>query len=129
MTPADALDLIRNMIAENGEIVLVRRQGGAGPARTTTAEAAVLARVIGVTGGGQQLVGAVLPNSRKVILLNDPDAAVAAGQVALATLLPLTDRDKLVINGVEVAIQPGGVDDDTRRIAGVLIAIDVLVKA
>lgn len=127
MTPAAALQSYRREIVKNGEIVLVRRQTGTGQARVTAAEASVRARVIGIAGG-LQLVGAVKPASRKAILINDPDAVVAAGQVALATLLPLTDRDKLVIRGIEVAIEPGGIDDDTRRLAGVLIAIEVVLK-
>jgi len=59
-------------------------------------------------------------------LLNDPEAVVPAGKVALSALLPLQKNDVLFFRNREVAIV--NIDDDTRRIAGVLIAMDVIVR-
>jgi hypothetical protein len=50
-----------------------------------------------------------------VILLNDPEAAVPVGKVALSVLLPLQKNDILIFRGREVAIV--NVDGDRRRIA------------
>ncbi|MHC2666575.1 hypothetical protein ACMA5K_24180 [Bradyrhizobium diazoefficiens] len=123
MTPDQALVSHRRMLAQVGEDVIVRRYSGTGEARTVM-EAVARARIVGYLP--QELVGAVQQGDRKVILLNDPAAAVPSGKVALATLLPLDSDDQLVIRGAEVAIQ--GVDDSTRRIAGVLVALEIQVR-
>lgn len=112
------------MLAELGEDITVRRYSGPGPNRVKV-EALARGRVLG--GAGNELVGETAQTGSKVILLNDPGAAIPGGMVALSTLLPLTDRDKLFYRNAEVAIEPGGIDDDTRRINGVLIAMDILV--
>jgi hypothetical protein len=61
----------------------------------------------------KELIGAIVQGDRKVIALID----------ALGALLPLTTTDKLVIRGREVAIK--AVDDNTRRIGGTLIALEI----
>jgi len=124
MTPAQALDQYRNMLAEIGEDIEVRRYGGTGNARAVSQRAVVRGRVLGM--GSKELVGETVQNTGKVIMINDPVAAVAAGNVPLSNLLPLTTGDKLFFRSHEVAILD--IDDDTRRIAGVLIAIDVMVR-
>ncbi len=120
MTPATALGQYRRFIAEVGETILVRRYSGTGAGRTK-AEAQILARITGYQP--RELVGPVVQGDRKVIALNDPAAAVPDGMVSLASLLPLSNEDKLVIRGIETAIK--AVDDNTRRIAGVLIALEI----
>lgn len=124
MTPAEALGMHRRMLSEVGETVLVRRYSGKGASRAVATEAAALARVMGYQP--QQIVGAVRQGDRRVILLNDPSAAVPAGKVALSTLLPLSSDDFLVIGGNEVEID--GVDDATRRIQGTLVALEIQVR-
>jgi hypothetical protein len=84
----------------------------------------VLARV--VMYQPEQLVGGIIQGDRKAIVLNDPAAVVPSGKVALSTMLPLSNDDKIVISGREVAIQ--GVDDQTRRIQDVLIALEIQVR-
>lgn len=123
MTPDQALASHRKMLAAVGESVTVRRYSGTGAGRAAV-EAVALARVMGYEP--KEIVGAVQQGDRKVIMLNDPDAAVPSGKVALSTLLPLDNDDQLVIRGAEVAIQ--GIDDSTRRIAGTLIAIEIQVR-
>ncbi|MBR1206963.1 MULTISPECIES: hypothetical protein [unclassified Bradyrhizobium] len=124
MTPDESLDQHRRSLEEIGETVLVRRYAGVGPARAVAKEAAVLARVKGYQPA--ELVGEIRQGDRHVILLNDPSAGVPAGKVALSTMLPLTDRDFLVIAGAEVSIK--GVDDATRRIQGQVIAFELQVR-
>jgi hypothetical protein len=62
-----------------------------------------------------------------VILINDPDAAVPAGKIALSTLLPVTTRDTLFFRDREATILSP--DDDSRRVAGVLIALELPSEA
>lgn len=124
MTPADALDMYRRQCAENGSDITVRRYSGTGAARAVAQEAVVRGRVVGA--GPVQLVGEIAQSGRRVILLNDPAAAVPARKVALSTLLPLGTTDRLVLRGAEVAILD--VDDDTVRINDVLIALKIIAE-
>jgi hypothetical protein len=124
MTPAQSLDQHRLMLAEIGEDIEIRRYTGSGASRVVVKRAIIRGRVLGM--GSKELVGETVQGTRKIILLNDPDAAIAPGNVALAELLPLATTDKLFFRNSEVAIL--GIDDDTRRIAGVLIALEILVR-
>jgi hypothetical protein len=122
MTPAVALDMYRRMLAEIGEDVIVRRWSG--PAGTRVkAEAIARARITGYQP--QEIVGAIVAGDRKVIVINDPGAPVVAGNVALASLLPLTTADKLVVRGRECTVKAA--DDNSRRIAGTLVALELQV--
>ncbi|UGY03147.1 hypothetical protein [Bradyrhizobium quebecense] len=124
MTPDESLDQHIRALEESGETVLVRRYTGVGPVRAVAKEAAVPAKVKGYDPA--EIVGEIRQGDRHVILLNDPAAPVPAGKVALSTMLPLTDRDFLVIAGAEVSIK--GVDDATRRIQGQVIAFELQVR-
>ena len=53
------------------------------------------------------------------------EADVPAGKVALSTMLPPRTTDKLFLRNLEVAILD--VDDDKRRLQGVLIAMEITV--
>lgn len=107
MTPAESLAQHRAFIGEDGENVTVRRYA----ADRSKTDIVTKARVIGYLP--QQLVGAIVQGDRKVIALVD----------TLSGLLPLTNADKLVIRGRELAIK--SIDDNTRRVAGVLIALEI----
>lgn len=126
MTPDRALASHRRLLAEDGTgTVTVRRYAGTGAGRAVAASADALAKV--AMYKPEQIVGAVVQGDRKVILLNDPAASVPSGKVALSSLLPLSKyTDRLLIGGVEVSIE--GVDDQTRRIQGVLIALEIQVR-
>ena len=76
--------------------------------------------------GAEDIVGDIKLTDRKVILVNDPDAAVPEGKVALSALLPLLTTDKLFFREREFAILDP--DDDARRYAGVLIALELTVR-
>ena len=124
MTSAQTLDRYRSALAEVGEDIEIRRYGGTGAARALMKRALVRGRVLGM--GAEELVGDVVQRTRKVLLLNDPAAMAAPGCLALSDLLPLTTSDKLFFRDGEVAILD--VNDDTRRINGVLIALEIVVK-
>jgi hypothetical protein len=80
-----------------------------------------------VTGlGAKDIIGDIKISDRKVILLNDSAATVPPGKVALSLLLRLRTTDKLLVRDRELAIQ--NVDDDTRRVAGVLIALEIVAR-
>jgi hypothetical protein len=123
MTPSQALASHRQKMAELGEDIAVRRYAGTGAGRAIAQEAISRGRPVG--RGEKELVGQVTQRYRKVILINDPAADVPAGKVVLAELLPLRTTDKLFFHGVEVGIVD--IDDDTRRIQGVLIALEIMV--
>jgi hypothetical protein len=91
----------------------VRRYTGAGSGRSF-ADTATLGKVS--TYEAKDLVGTIVQGDRKVIVLVD----------TLSSLLPLSTADKLVIRGKECAIK--SIDDDTRRIAGVLIGLQIQVE-
>jgi hypothetical protein len=124
MTPADALNLYRDMLADEGEDIEVRRYAGSGPARAISQRAIARGRVVGL--GSEDIVGDIKLTDRNVILVNDPDASVAAGFVALWGLLPLTTADKLFSRNRELGIL--NVDDDTVRVAGVLVALKIIAR-
>lgn len=120
MTPKQALAMHRRQFAAHGEDILIRRYSGAGTPRPKV-EATVRARVMGYEP--KELVGTIVQGDRKIIALVDPDAMVPSGMVALSTLLPLNNNDKAVVRGKELAIK--AIDDNTRRIAGTLIALEI----
>ena len=124
MITAQALDRYRSALAEIGEDIEIRRYGGIGAARVPVKRAVVRGRVLGMAA--EDLVGEAVQRTRKVLLLNDPAAMLAPGCLALADLLPLTANDKLFFREAEVAILD--VNDDTRRINGVLVALEIVVK-
>jgi hypothetical protein len=124
MTPAESFDQHREMLGEIGEDIAVRRYAGTDAGRAVAQEAIARGRVTRV--GARDIVGDIKLTDRKVILINDPDAEVPAGKVALPAMLPLTTNDKLFFRDREFAILDP--DDDTRRVAGVLIALEIKVR-
>ena len=108
-TYADYLDAF----SETGETVYLRRFAGTGTPRPKT-DTALVARVMGYEPS--ELVGPIVQGDRKLIVL---------ANAALTGVLPVTTIDKIVIRGKEVAIK--AVDDNTRRVAGTLIALEIQV--
>lgn len=99
------------------ETVTIRRFTGAGPARPKF-EARARARVTGYEA--KELVGAVVQGDRKVIVYADDliDNGLA---------LPVTTNDLLVLSsGKQLAIVAA--DDQTRKVAGVLIALEIQAR-
>lgn len=112
MTPSEALESHRRVLNDVGRDIIVRRWSGPSDARVHT-DVTTRARVIGYAP--EKVVGAVEVGDRKVIALVD----------SLSSMLPLLDSDKVVIDGVEFGIR--FVDDQTRRIAGTLIALEIQI--
>ena len=124
MSPQEVLNQYRLALADSGETIAVRWYCGTGAARAVQQEAIVLGRVIGL--GAEDIVGDVKITDRKVILLNDPDASIPAGKVSLSELLPLRSTDTLAFRNRAAAIMHA--DDDMRRVAGVLIALNIVIR-
>jgi len=112
MTPAQALESHRRALNEVGRDIIIRRWTGPTGARVAT-DVTTRARVMGYAP--EKVVGAVQVGDRKVIALAD----------SLSSLLPLLDSDKVLIDGTEFGIR--FIDDQTRRIAGVLIALEIQI--
>jgi len=122
MTSTHAIDRYRSAFAEIGEDIEIRRYGGSGAARALAMRALARGRVLGM--GAEEIVGDAVRQTRKVLLLNDPAAVAAPGCLALLDLLPPARERYTLLR--EVAILD--VNDDTRRINGVLIALEIVVK-
>ena len=112
MTPDQAKSQLVSFLREIGEDVTVRRYVGAGPDRAAQ-DVATRARVMGYQP--KDLIGSIAQGDRRGIFLSDD----------VAVLLPLTVSDKVVIRDRECAIK--AIDDNTRRIAGILIGLDLQV--
>lgn len=112
LTPVQAKADYLAAMERVGENVSIRRFAGA-PASRTHVDTTVRARVVGYQPN--EMIGDVVQGDRKVICLID----------TLTSLLPITTNDKLVIRGNEVKIK--AVDDNTRRIDGTLIALEIQV--
>ena len=123
MTVADVLQRYRSIFAEIGEDIAVRRYAGTGANRVIVQEAIARGRVERL--GAEDIVGDIKLTDRN-ILINDPDAVVPPGKVALSALLPVLTTDKLFFRDREFAILDP--DNDTRRYAGVLIALELTVR-
>lgn len=113
MTPDNILAQYRIAMARVGEDVIIRRYSGTGAARTHS-DVTTKARVMSYQPS--ELTGEVVQGDVKVIALVD----------ALSGVLPLRTTDFVVIRGAEKSIK--GVDDNTRRVEGVLIALEIHVK-
>ena len=99
------------------EAVYVRRYTGTGTNRPRF-DAKARARVVGydekdLVGGG------IVQGDRKAIVYVDD-------LIANGLTLPVTTSDKLVVRGKELAIIAP--DDSTRRVDGVLIALELQVR-
>lgn len=99
------------------EAITLRRYTGSGPSRPHFDAEMIRSRTVGYEP--HELIGGVVQGDRKVIVLMED--IIARGFV-----LPVTINDKIVIRGKELAIL--AVDDSTRRVDGVLIAIELHVR-
>lgn len=116
MTPDEARDSYRRAMDVAGETILIRRYTGAGTNRPRF-DATVRARVVDYVP--HELIGTVVQGDRKLIVLVED-------MVAAQIPLDLRAGDKVVVRGKELNIQAA--DDNTRRIAGELIAYELQVR-
>jgi hypothetical protein len=113
---ATVLQSYRRELGQYGEVILIRRYSGSGPGRTHV-DAPMRGRVRGYQPA--ELVGTIQQGDRNVI-------GLAEDLTNGGFLLPVTASDKAIIRGRELAIM--GVDDSTRRVGPVLIAIEIQVR-
>ena len=105
MDAATALTQHRAFINAVGEDIAIRRYAADGTYTDTTTKARITgAEVVEFTGSMTQ-------KRSKVIALVD----------TLSSILPVVPTDKAIIGGREFAIE--GIDDNTRRIGGTLVAL------
>ncbi len=111
MSPDEALRQHTSFINEVGEDTFIRRYSGS--PRTPT-DYPARARVVGYSP--KDIVGNIQQGDRRVIMLVS----------SLASILPVTTSDKVVVRGKEITIV--AVDDNTRRVGGILIALELQVR-
>lgn len=99
-----------------GEVVAFRRYTGAGANRPRF-DADIRARVMDYTP--DELIGTIVQGDRKLIVL-------AEDMIAAQVPLDMRKGDKIVVRGKELNIE--AVDDNTRRVQGVLIAYELQVR-
>lgn len=114
MTPARVRAVYKRLLRLYGETIYFRRYAGTGEARVPI-DYAVKARVVDFNP--DELVGGIVQGDRNIIALAEDveDSGFTLPFVATA--------DKVVIRGRELAVK--AVDDNTRRIAGELIAYEI----
>lgn len=112
MTPGQARDTYKRMIAALGETVTFRRIG------TPNVDKDIRCRVTGYQP--DQVVGAIQQGDRRLV-------ALAEDVEGSGFPTPIRERfDKVILRGHETTIQ--AVDDSTRRVAGTLIAYELRIR-
>ncbi len=119
MTPDEIRADYRATMDEVAEVIAIRRYTGAGANRPRF-DAEVRARVMNYDA--RELSGNIAEGERKAIILVED---LTAAQIALP--LVAGDNLKAIVRGKEVPIK--AVDDNTRRVAGELIAIELRLGA
>lgn len=116
MTPEQAISAHKRALAVAGETVMIRRYTGTGQNRPYF-DADVQARVTDFEPA--ELVGGIVQGDRKlVVLAEDLERAQFPEN--------LRKGDKAIVRGRECNIE--SVDDNTRRIQGVLVAYELAVR-
>lgn len=116
MTPEETDAAYARALASAGETVVFRRYSGTGESRTHTDSPSIPCRVMGYSP--EELVGNVQQGDRKVIIIASASLSPFTG--------PIKKGDKAVVRGKELNIE--AVDDNTRRLAGTLIAYECQVR-
>ena len=116
MTPEMAKRSHRRMLNQVGEDVTFRRYTGSGASRPYF-DATAKARVMEFDAA--ELVGGIIQGDRKLIVLAQ-DLFDAQWPV------PPVKGDKAIVRGRVLNIE--AVDDNTRRIAGELVAYEIVVR-
>lgn len=117
MSPDQARSAYLRALGGVGETVTIRRYAGTGTGRAVSEEATAAARVSGYAP--YELVGAIRQGDRKlIILVEDLENTDLT--------LPVRQTDKVVIRDLECSIE--AVDDNSRRLAGELIAYELQVR-
>jgi len=113
MTPAEIKAAYLDAISEVGENVVIRTYVGI---TETYSDVTVRARVVEFSP--DQLVGAIVQGDRKLIML-------AADVENTGVTLAATQNCKVLVRGKELQVK--AIDDNTRRVGGVLMAYELTV--
>lgn len=116
MTPDSILAAYRRTLDQVGEQIRIRRYTGSGTNRPWF-DVEVQARVMDFDP--DELVGTIVQGDRKIIVLADD---LTAAQVPDK----IRKGDKAIVRGATLNIE--AVDNNTRRVAGVLIAYQLQVR-
>jgi hypothetical protein len=114
MTPAAVKASYARALKER---VTLRRYTGAGANRPRLDVENIRARTVGYEP--HELVGNIVQGDRKLIVYADD-------LIENGFVLPVTTADEVVVRGKPLAIKAA--DDSTRRVDGVLIAIELQVR-
>lgn len=118
MTPDEAKQMYLDQIVDHGETIAIRRYSGPGVGRTYV-DRTCRARVVGYSPN--ELVGSITQGDRKVIVLaEDLDGE--------SPPFKITKSDKVVASRFADELAIMGVDDNTRRVQGTLIAYELQVR-
>jgi hypothetical protein len=123
MTPNQIKADYRAKLAATGETITIRRYTGTGTNRPKI-DRTVLARVTGY--GPTELVGTIQQGDRLIIALADDITQPTTDSPPQALTLPIVTSDKIVLRGKELQIIAS--DDSTRRVQGVLIALEIQAR-
>lgn len=115
-SPSAIKAMYERHLLQVGEYITVRRYTGSGTNRPRF-DVQARARVEGYAPS--ELIGTIQQGDRRIVLYADD---LLAAQFAM----PVTANDKLVIRGRELAIV--AVDDNTRRLQGQLIALEIQAR-
>ena len=113
----------RRMLDEVGEDVIVRRYTGSGTDRPKI-DVTCSGRVVGYSP--DELTGVIQQGDRHIILLAADVTAPTTDSPPQSLTLPIKSSDKIVVRGRELQIISA--DDSTRRVDGVLIAIEIQAR-
>jgi hypothetical protein len=127
MTPDEIKTAYRLNMDVVGEPIILRRYTSTGLNRTKI-DLEIMARVTGYNPN--ELVGGIQQGDRRIIVLaDDLELAVPNSppdSPPLSIFFPIVPSDKVVVRGKEMAIISS--DDSTRRVLGVLIAVEIQAR-
>lgn len=113
----------RSTLQQVGEDIIVRRYTGTGTDRPKI-DVTCRARVVGYDA--RELTGTIQQGDRHIILLAEDVSVPTTDSPPQSITLPLKTSDKVVVRGKELQIIAA--DDSTRRVDGVLIAIEIQAR-
>jgi hypothetical protein len=113
----------RTMLDQAGEDIVVCRYTGTGTDRPKI-DVVCSARVVGYAP--RELTGTIQQGDRHIICMADDVTAPNTDSPPQSLTLPLKTSDKVVVRGKELQIIAA--DDSTRRVDGILIAIEIQAR-
>jgi hypothetical protein len=111
------------MLDAVGEDIVVRRYTGTGTNRPKI-DVHCSARVVGYAPS--ELTGVIQQGDRFIILMADDVTVPNTDSPPQSLTLPLLSSDKVVVRGKELQIISA--DDSSRRVDGVLVAIEIQAR-